>query len=61
MEIIGTSRAQWTRFTPTVPYLKIYTEKKKIFYVKQNMFFEELQVGGYRHKYIIIVCSTAKL
>lgn len=48
MEVVGISKAQWTRFTPTVPYLKIYAEKKKVFFVKQNnLFFEDFRLSGY--------------
>ncbi|XP_045501383.1 uncharacterized protein LOC123698682 [Colias croceus] len=39
-KVIGTSRASWTRSSPTIPYIKIYSEKSKIFYVNIDVFRE---------------------
>lgn len=48
MEIVGISKAQWSRFIPVVPYLKIYSEKKKILSIKQNdIFMEDMGFGLY--------------
>ncbi|CAG4935817.1 unnamed protein product [Colias eurytheme] len=39
-KVIGTSQASWTRSSPTIPYIKIYSEKSKIFYVNIDVFRE---------------------
>lgn len=39
-KVIGVSKAQWTRPMPTMPYIKIYSEKQKILYYEIDVFNE---------------------
>ncbi|XP_045534698.1 arrestin domain-containing protein 5 [Papilio machaon] len=40
LRVIGISKARWSRITPTVPYLKIYEEKRKVLDTRINVFSE---------------------
>lgn len=36
-EIIGTTEAKWSRSKPTIPYIKIYSEKYRVFDIKYEL------------------------
>ncbi|KAL0821296.1 hypothetical protein ABMA28_005895 [Loxostege sticticalis] len=36
--VVGTSKAQWTRPRPTMPHIKIYSEKKKLLHIMVELF-----------------------
>ncbi|XP_063829834.1 arrestin domain-containing protein 5-like [Ostrinia nubilalis] len=40
--VVGTSKAQWTRPRPTMPHIKIYSEKKKLLHITEDL-FENIQ------------------
>lgn len=40
LRVIGISKARWSRIAPTVPYLKIYEEKRKVLDTRINVFSE---------------------
>ncbi|KAM3965439.1 arrestin domain-containing protein 1 [Aphomia sociella] len=37
LQIIGYCKAQWTRPMPTIPYIKIYSEKRKVLHIEMNL------------------------
>ncbi|XP_053611565.1 arrestin domain-containing protein 2-like isoform X2 [Plodia interpunctella] len=37
-QIIGFGEAQWTRSKPTMPYIKIYSEKRKLLHIEMDVF-----------------------
>ncbi|KAI5643885.1 arrestin domain-containing protein 2-like [Phthorimaea operculella] len=37
-KVLGISKAQWTRSSPTIPYIKIYSEKRTIFQYEIDVF-----------------------
>ncbi|KAJ2949424.1 hypothetical protein O0L34_g15340 [Tuta absoluta] len=39
-KVLGISKAQWTRSAPTMPYIKIYSEKRTIVQYEINVFSE---------------------
>ncbi|XP_053611567.1 uncharacterized protein LOC128675864 isoform X4 [Plodia interpunctella] len=44
-QIIGFGEAQWTRSKPTMPYIKIYSEKRKLLHIEMDVFgntFEDI-------------------
>ncbi|XP_028026659.1 arrestin domain-containing protein 2-like [Bombyx mandarina] len=45
LHVIGISKAQWTRSMPTMPYIKIYSEKKKILSISICDIFSEIISG----------------
>ncbi|XP_030035099.1 arrestin domain-containing protein 5 isoform X2 [Manduca sexta] len=44
-EVIGTSKAQWTRSAPTIPYIKLYSQKSKILSIAIPNIFSEVISG----------------
>ncbi|KAJ0174976.1 hypothetical protein K1T71_009117 [Dendrolimus kikuchii] len=44
-EVYGVSKAQWSRAKPTIPYIKIYSEKTKILSIKINNVFNDIIAG----------------
>ncbi|XP_052752224.1 arrestin domain-containing protein 5-like [Galleria mellonella] len=37
-QVFGFSKAQWTRPKPTMPYIKIYSEKRKVLHIEMDVF-----------------------
>lgn len=38
--VVGVSKAQWSRSAPTVPFIKVYSEKKKVLDIDIDIFNE---------------------
>lgn len=39
-KVVGVSKAQWSRSMPTVPFIRVYSEKKTILDIGINLFDE---------------------
>ncbi|XP_035447309.1 arrestin domain-containing protein 2 isoform X1 [Spodoptera frugiperda] len=46
LKVTGLCKAQWTRPMPTMPYIKIYSEKKKVLSLLMTDIFRDLSVGS---------------
>lgn len=51
LEIIGKSEARWSRTMPTIPYIKIYSETKKVLYIKNTDIFGNY-IGTYSEIFV---------
>ncbi|XP_075979626.1 arrestin domain-containing protein 2-like [Anticarsia gemmatalis] len=45
-KVVGICKAQWSRSSPTIPYIKIYSEKRKVLSITISDIFKEILHGN---------------
>lgn len=66
-KVVGVSKAQWSRSMPTVPFIKVYSEKKTVLDIDIDVFNElegkyfkfSLQANNKESSYIAVTQSLS--